>query len=99
MSASGTGFVALLRGVNVGRANRVTMAQLRELLESLGYSGVRTLLNSGNAVCGAARQARAGGDDTQLGDGHEDRCAAAPVDARSACPVSATARPVTALLS
>lgn len=49
-SAGSTRFVALLRGVNVGRARRVPMAELRELLESLGCSGVRTLLNSGNAV-------------------------------------------------
>lgn len=43
-------FVALLRGVNVGRANRVPMAELRALLEVLGYRDVRTLLNSGNAI-------------------------------------------------
>ena len=44
------GFVALLRGVNVGKANRVPMAELRELLDALGYTEVATLLNSGNAV-------------------------------------------------
>ena len=43
-------FVVLLRGVNVGKANRVPMADFRSLLEGLGYTGVRTLLNSGNAV-------------------------------------------------
>jgi uncharacterized protein (DUF1697 family) len=43
-------FVALLRGVNVGRGNRVPMAALRALLEAQGFDGVRTLLNSGNAV-------------------------------------------------
>lgn len=43
-------YVALLRGINVGRAKRVAMADLRALLGSLGYDGVRTLLNSGNAV-------------------------------------------------
>lgn len=43
-------FVVLLRGVNVGKANRVPMADLRSLLEALGFTGVRTLLNSGNAV-------------------------------------------------
>jgi uncharacterized protein (DUF1697 family) len=42
--------VALLRGINVGRAKRVAMADLRELVESLGYREVRTLLNSGNVV-------------------------------------------------
>ncbi len=43
-------FVALLRGVNVGGAKRVPMAELKKLLEGLGYSDVVTLLNSGNAV-------------------------------------------------
>jgi len=43
-------FVALLRGVNVGKAKRVPMAELRALLCGLGYTGVVTLLNSGNAV-------------------------------------------------
>lgn len=42
--------VALLRGVNVGGANKVPMAAFRTLLEGLGYTGVVTLLNSGNAV-------------------------------------------------
>lgn len=43
-------FIALLRGVNVGKAKRVPMAELRALLSELGYEGVATLLNSGNAV-------------------------------------------------
>ncbi|HEX5371609.1 MAG TPA: DUF1697 domain-containing protein [Aquabacterium sp.] len=43
-------FVALLRGINVGKANRIAMADLRALLVELGYMGVATLLNSGNAV-------------------------------------------------
>jgi len=42
--------IALIRGINVGRAKRVAMADLRKLLEDLGYRNVRTLLNSGNAV-------------------------------------------------
>ena len=42
--------IALLRGINVGKAKRVAMADLRALMEGLGFSGVRTLLNSGNAV-------------------------------------------------
>lgn len=48
-------FVALLRGVNVGKAKRVPMAELRALLSGLGYTSVVTLLNSGNAVFHAAR--------------------------------------------
>ncbi|HET7322375.1 MAG TPA: DUF1697 domain-containing protein [Longimicrobiaceae bacterium] len=42
--------VALLRGINVGRAKRVAMADLRALVEGLGYTDVRTLLNSGNVL-------------------------------------------------
>lgn len=43
-------YVALFRGINVGKAKRIAMGDLRALLEKLGYSEVRTLLNSGNAV-------------------------------------------------
>jgi uncharacterized protein (DUF1697 family) len=43
-------YVALFRGINVGKAKRIAMADLRTLLKKLGYSDVRTLLNSGNAV-------------------------------------------------
>jgi uncharacterized protein (DUF1697 family) len=42
--------VALLRGINVGKAKRIAMADLRALIERLGYTDVRTLLNSGNVV-------------------------------------------------
>ena len=45
-----TTFVALLRGVNVGKAKRVPMAEFRKLLAGLGHKEVVTLLNSGNAV-------------------------------------------------
>ena len=43
-------YVALLRGINVGRAKRVAMGDLRALVEGLGFTDVRTLLNSGNVV-------------------------------------------------
>ena len=42
--------IALLRGINVGKAKRVAMADLRGLMEDHGFTNVRTLLNSGNAV-------------------------------------------------
>src|ERR1700758_4538434 len=48
-------FVALLRGINVGKAKRVSMADLRALLAGSGYTGVTTLLNSGNVVFQAPR--------------------------------------------
>jgi uncharacterized protein (DUF1697 family) len=52
-------FVVLLRGVNVGKAKRVPMAQFKELLIDIGCSTVSTLLNSGNAVVKATRQSPA----------------------------------------
>ena len=45
--------VALLRGINVGKAKRVAMADLKEVAESLGHKEVRTVLNSGNLVFAA----------------------------------------------
>lgn len=47
--------MALIRGINVGRAKRVAMADLKALVEDLGYSSVRTLLNSGNVVFTSTR--------------------------------------------
>ena len=47
--------VALLRGINVGKAKRLPMAELRALCEGLGFTDVRTLLNSGNVIFRAAR--------------------------------------------
>lgn len=47
--------IALLRGINVGRAKRISMADLRALVESLGFKDVQTLLNSGNVVFDASR--------------------------------------------
>jgi uncharacterized protein (DUF1697 family) len=43
-------YVALFRGINVGKAKRIAMADLRTVLEELGYTDVKTLLNSGNVV-------------------------------------------------
>jgi uncharacterized protein (DUF1697 family) len=42
--------IALLRGINLGKAKRIAMADLKALMEALGYKDVRTLLNSGNVV-------------------------------------------------
>lgn len=49
--------VALLRGVNVGGRNKVAMAELRGVVEGLGYSEVETHLQSGNVVCAVAGDA------------------------------------------
>lgn len=42
--------VALLRGINVGKAKRIAMADLKAAVEKLGFGEVKTLLNSGNVV-------------------------------------------------
>jgi uncharacterized protein (DUF1697 family) len=49
--------IALIRGINVGKAKRVAMSELRTLVENLGYGDVRTLLNSGNVVFSTPRPA------------------------------------------
>lgn len=43
-------YIALLRGINVGGNKQVSMADLRELLLSLGHSDVSTYIQSGNAL-------------------------------------------------
>ncbi len=57
MSARGGPGIALLRGINVGRAKRIAMADLRALFEELGFTDVRTVLNSGNVVFGGGKLA------------------------------------------
>lgn len=47
--------IVLLRGINLASRNRVPMVELREHLSGLGYSDVRTLLQSGNVVLHADR--------------------------------------------
>jgi uncharacterized protein (DUF1697 family) len=42
--------VALLRGINVGGRNKVAMADLRKVVESLGHGDVATYIQSGNVV-------------------------------------------------
>jgi uncharacterized protein (DUF1697 family) len=48
--------VALLRGINVGGRNLIAMSELRELLETLGFVGVRSLLQSGNLIFQGGRR-------------------------------------------
>jgi uncharacterized protein (DUF1697 family) len=42
--------IVLLRGINLGARNRISMPELREALEDAGYDDVRTYLQSGNVV-------------------------------------------------
>lgn len=43
-------YVALLRGINVGKHNRVKMAALKAALEARGFEDVETYLQSGNVL-------------------------------------------------
>jgi uncharacterized protein (DUF1697 family) len=50
-------YLILLRGINVGGKNKVSMAALRELLEELGYRDVSTYIASGNVILRSDRPA------------------------------------------
>ena len=43
-------FVALLRGVNVGGNNMISMRALKESFETMGFTQVATYINSGNIL-------------------------------------------------
>ncbi len=43
-------FVALLRGINVGGNNKVTMPELKACFEKTGFTNVVTYINSGNVI-------------------------------------------------
>jgi len=43
-------YVCLLRGINVGGKNLIKMAELKILLEKLGFSSVKTYIASGNVI-------------------------------------------------
>ncbi len=43
-------FVALLRGVNVGGNNMISMSSLKKSFEALGFNDVVTYINSGNII-------------------------------------------------
>jgi len=52
-------FVALLRAVNLGPHNKIAMADLKAVAESLGLLHARTVLQSGNLVFQAKAQSSA----------------------------------------
>jgi uncharacterized protein (DUF1697 family) len=47
-------YAAFLRGINVGGRHKVPMAELKTTLSQMGFSNIKTLLNSGNVVFTAA---------------------------------------------
>jgi uncharacterized protein (DUF1697 family) len=52
-------WVVLLRGVNVGGANRLGMADLKAVVTALGHTEVSTYIQSGNVVLRSDRKDRA----------------------------------------
>jgi uncharacterized protein (DUF1697 family) len=44
------GYVAILRGINVGGHRKILMADLKKLMEQLGFDQVTTYIQSGNVV-------------------------------------------------
>lgn len=75
-------WVALLRGVNVGRSNRLPMAGLRTTAADLGWSDVATYIQSGNVVFTAT------GDETTFA-----ACLSAAVRERHGLTVGVVVRP------
>ncbi|MGE5072331.1 MAG: DUF1697 domain-containing protein [Anaerolineae bacterium] len=51
-------YLILLRGINVGGKNKVSMVELRKCLEELGFSNVSTFIASGNVVLQSNKHAK-----------------------------------------
>ncbi|EHQ90678.1 DUF1697 domain-containing protein [Desulfosporosinus youngiae] len=43
-------YIALLRGINVGGNNKISMQQLKETFRQAGYTDAQTYINSGNII-------------------------------------------------
>ena len=54
-----TTYVVLMRGINVGGANKLSMAALKAWLGDLGYANVSTYIASGNVVLETGKSAKA----------------------------------------
>lgn len=52
-------YIALLRGINVGGNNKVSMAHLKTCFEELGFTNVQTYINSGNVLFETDKKAKA----------------------------------------
>lgn len=47
-------YIALLRGINIGKHNKISMQQQQTIVESCGFENVKVVLNTGNIVFDAA---------------------------------------------
>lgn len=52
-------YIALLRGINVGGNNKVSMSDLKVCFETLGFTHVQTYINSGNVIFETAKTDKA----------------------------------------
>ena len=43
-------YIVLLRGINISGKNKISMSELKEVLENNNYENVKTFLNSGNVI-------------------------------------------------
>ena len=43
-------YVALLRGINVGGNNIIKMDELKKIFEEIGFSNVKTYIQTGNVI-------------------------------------------------
>ena len=43
-------YIALLRGINVGGNNKISMTELKTMFEKIGFSDVSSYINSGNII-------------------------------------------------
>ena len=59
-----TTYIALLRAVNLAGLNKVGMADLRDLVEDLGFAEPKTLLQSGNVVFSGRSRSSSALEDT-----------------------------------
>ena len=73
VAKSSTVYVGLLRGVNVGGNNKLPMSELRALCEDLGYSNVRTFIQSGNVIFSSSAAPKATAFEAAI----KERCAVA----------------------
>jgi len=64
---------ALLRGINVGTANRIAMADVRRVFERLGHLDVGTVLNSGNVAFTVGKQT-GNGEGTRIESAIAEQC-------------------------
>jgi uncharacterized protein (DUF1697 family) len=69
--------IALLRGINAGGRNKVAMADLRQIVSSLGHTDVATYIQSGNVVFTPKETDTAETDTVVLAAGLEQGIAAA----------------------